>query len=237
MLKAVIFDMDGVLVDSHPTHTRAWRKFLLNHGQEMVESHIELLRSGRKKDELLQCFLGNLTSDQIRAYGQEKDMFFQKEMANTAAIAGVRDLLRELGQVAMPMAVASCGGQARVHQTLELLRINQYFRVVMTGDDVTRGKPDAEIYYKTAAQLGARPADSLVFEDSVSGILAATATGMKSVGITDLQHAQSLLQAGAVETLPDFTGVSFERVQQLFSSRPKKIKQEMPEAEISGVAP
>lgn len=237
MLKAVIFDMDGVLVDSHPSHTRAWRKFLLHHGKEMQESHIELLRSGRKKDELLQCFLGNLTSDQIRTYGQEKDRLFQEEMANTAAIAGVQGLLHELSQAAIPMAVASCGGRTRVHQTMELLQINRYFSVVMTGDDVTRGKPDPEVYFKTAAQLGVQPDDSLVFEDSVSGILAATATGMKSVGITDPQHAPSLLKAGAVETLSDFAGVSFERVQWLFSLKSKTITPEMPEAEISGLVP
>ncbi len=237
MLKAVIFDMDGVLVDSHPSHKAAWRKFLLRHGKEMQESHLELLRSGRKKDELLQCFLGNLTSDQIRAYGQEKDVFFQEEMANTTAIAGVRDLLCELSQANLSMAVASCGGRARVHQTLELLQIDQYFRVVTTGDDVTRGKPDAEIYHRTTAQLGVPPADSLVFEDSVSGILAATAAGMKSVGITDPQHAQYLLEAGAVETRPDFSCVSFEQVRQLFSLKPQKIRWEMPEAEIPGVVP
>jgi HAD superfamily hydrolase (TIGR01509 family) len=170
----------------------------------------------------LQCFLGNLTSDQILVYGQEKDMFFQDEMANTAAIAGIHELLRELSQANLPMAVASCGGRARVHQTLDLLQINRHFRAVITGDDVTRGKPDAEIYHKTAALLGVRPADSLVFEDSISGILAATAAGMQSVGITDPQHARSLLEAGAVETLPDFTGVSFERVRQLFSLKSKK---------------
>lgn len=222
MLKAVIFDMDGVLVDSHPSHTMAWRKLLLLHGKQMMESHVELVRSGRKKEELLQWFLGDLTSDQIHACSQEKNAFFQEQMGNLAAIAGVQELLPELSQAAVPMAVASCGGRARVYRILELLQINQHFRLVITGDDVTQGKPDPEIFLKAAEQLSVRPAESLVFEDSVSGILAATAAGMKSVGIADGYRAQPLLQAGAVDTLPDFTGVSFEQVQQLFSSKSNK---------------
>jgi HAD superfamily hydrolase (TIGR01509 family) len=208
MLKTVIFDMDGVLVDSHPSHTTAWRKLLLLHSKQMMESHVELVRSGRKKEELLQWFLGDLTSDQIRACGKE--------------IAGVRELLSELSRGAVPMAVASCGGRARVHRILELLQINQCFQVVVTGDDVARGKPDPEIYLKAAVQLGVGPAESLVFEDSVAGVLAATAAGMKSVGIADSYHAQSLLQAGAVDTLPDFTGVSFKQVQQFFFLKSNK---------------
>jgi len=217
MLRAVIFDMDGVLADSHSSHTMAWRKLLLLHGKQMTESHVELVRSGRKREELLQWFLGDLTSDQIRVCGQGKDAFLQEEMGRITAIGGVQELLHELSRAAMPMAVASCGGRSRVHQTLELLHVNQYFQVVVTGDDVTRGKPDPEIYCKAAAQLGVQPAESLVFEDSVSGVLAATVAGMKSVGIADPYHAQSLLQAGAVDTVPDFVGVSFRQVRHFFS--------------------
>jgi HAD superfamily hydrolase (TIGR01509 family) len=217
MLRAVIFDMDGVLADSHSSHTTAWRKLLLLHGKQMMESHVELVRSGRKREELLRWFLGDLTSDQIRTCGQEKDAFFQEEMGNITAIAGVRELLCELSRAAVPMAVASCGSRPRVHQTLDLLQVNQYFQVVVTGDDVTRGKPDPEIYCKAAAHLGVQPAESLVFEDSVSGVLAATVAGMKSVGIADPWHAQSLLQAGAVDAVPDFVGVSFRQMRQFFS--------------------
>src|SRR5882672_10444451 len=173
MLKAVIFDMDGVLVDSHPSHTTAWRKLLQLHGKQMMESHVELIRSGRKKEELLQWFMGDLTSDQIRICGQEKDAFFQEQIGNLAAIAGVRELLSDINQAAVPMAVASCGGRARVDRILELLQINQSFRVVVTGDDVIQVNPDPEIYFKAAAQLEVRPDESLVFEDSVSGVMAA----------------------------------------------------------------
>jgi HAD superfamily hydrolase (TIGR01509 family) len=188
----------------------------------MMESHVELVRSGRKKEELLQWFLGDLTTDQVRACSQEKDAFFQEQMGNLAAIAGVQELLAELSRTGVPMAVASCGGRARVYCVLELLQISQYFQLVITGDDVTQGKPDPEIYLQAAEQLCVQPAESLVFEDSVAGVLAATAAGMKSVGIADVYHAQSLLQAGAVDTLPDFTGVSFEQVQQFFSSKSNK---------------
>ena len=217
MLRAVIFDMDGVLVDSHPSHMTAWRKLLHLHGKQMTESGFELVRSGSKKEEILRWFLGDLTSDQIQLCSQEKDAFFWEEMENITAITGVRELLHELNRAAVPLAVASCGSGARVQQTLKLLQIRHYFPVVVTGDDVSRGKPDPSIYRSAAAQLRVQPAESLVFEDSVAGVLAATAAGMKSVGIADQYRAQFLLKAGAVSAFPDFAGMSFRQVRQSFS--------------------
>src|SRR4051794_17653067 len=110
--------MDGVLVDSHPSQIKAWRKFLLRHGKQMTESDIEFLRSGRKKEELLRGFLGDLTNDQVVACSQEKDAIFREEMGNAPAIFGVREVLNELNRAAIPVAVASCGGRSRVEQTL-----------------------------------------------------------------------------------------------------------------------
>src|SRR5262249_661454 len=158
-------DLDGVLVDSHPSHIRAWRRLLAKFARRMSKSDLELVRDGRRKEEMLRYFLGNLSDDQVHAYSRLKDKFFRDEMHAIKAIEGVRGLLGQLGLDGIPMAVASCGGGVRVRQTLGRLRLGHYFTAVVTGDDVATGKPDPEIFRKAAARMRVRPADSIAFED------------------------------------------------------------------------
>src|SRR5215471_14718484 len=96
MLKAVIFDLDGVLVDSHPSHIRAWRKSLARFGKRMSKADLEVVRDGRRKEEMLRYFLGNLSDDQLRTYSRLKDELFREEMHGVKATAGVRALLGQL---------------------------------------------------------------------------------------------------------------------------------------------
>src|SRR5262249_54088266 len=157
--------------------------------------------------ELMRFLFGSLSEGDIQKYCRQKDLLFQKEMKNIGPVAGVEHLLQQLSRDAVPMAVASSGGRARVHQTLELLRLRNYFRALVTGDDVTAGKNDVEIFHNAARQLRVEPTDVLVFEDSVSGVRTATAAGMKCVGIASDTRRQALVHAGAVATVPDFTSV------------------------------
>jgi beta-phosphoglucomutase len=126
-------------------------------------------------------------------------------------------LLDELSRASLPVAVASCGGRARVEHLLEKLRLNQYFRVVVTGDDVKEGKPDPTIFLRAASELKIRPDEALALEDSVSGVQAAKAAGMNCLGIADSTRSAELLHAGADHVVPDFCGVTLAKIHQLFS--------------------
>jgi HAD superfamily hydrolase (TIGR01509 family) len=177
---------------------------------------LDFLREGRKREEILKHFLGDLSDDQVRLLGQEKDLLFQKEEAGIRTIDGVRELLSELRHADIPSAVASCGVRTRVCHLLDLLRLRNYFEVIFTGDEVLLGKPDPAIFLKTSEQMRLQPAELLVFEDSVSGILSATAAGMTSIGIGGPKQAKRLQQAGALHVVPHFVGVSVSLLQQLF---------------------
>src|SRR5690348_12832487 len=109
MLKSVVFDLDGVIVDSHPAHMRSWKRFLVSVGKSVTEAELEFVRDGRKKEDILRHFLGDIDQDQIRAYGREKDLLFKEEINSVSTVAGVRDLLNELSGAGLPMAVASSG--------------------------------------------------------------------------------------------------------------------------------
>lgn len=217
MMKCVIFDMDGVLVDSHPSHIKVWKKFLLSKGLSVTDAELEFVRDGGKKEEILRHFLGNLNDDQVQVYGREKEQLFQEEVQNLKTIAGVQELLEELHRSGIPMALASNGSSGRVHNILDVLRLRGYFATVVTGSDVALGKPHPAIFHKAAAQLQAQPFETLVFEDSVSGVRAAKAAGMKCLGITDQQRAKALRQAGAEHVFPNFMHASLRQIQKVFA--------------------
>jgi beta-phosphoglucomutase len=224
MLTNVIFDMDGVIVDSHAAHIRTWKKFLLSLGKSVSDADLNFVRQGRKRQDILRFFLGELPDQQIQAHCHVKDVMFRSEVQGIKMLPGVQELLEDLRRAGVPIALASCGGSARVHHLLSALRIREYFTVVITGDEVAFGKPDPEIFYKVVRQLRVHPAESIVFEDSVSGIQGAKAAGMKCVGIADRQLTSALLQAGAAYVLPNFLGLSWVSIQKLFAVRSKVLQ-------------
>jgi beta-phosphoglucomutase len=217
MLMSVIFDMDGVIVDSHAAHVRTWKKFLLSLGKSVTETDLEFVREGRKRQEILRHFLGDLKDHQIQVLCHTKDLLFRSEVDSIKMVPGVQALLRELHHLGIPIALASCGSTARVHHLLSHLRLRDYFTAVVTGDEITTGKPDPGIFHKAARRMRVHPAESIVFEDSVCGVRGAKAAGMKCVGIADRQQAPVLVQAGADHVLPNFIGVSWVKIQKLFA--------------------
>lgn len=224
MLTNVIFDLDGVVVDSHAAHIRTWKTLLLSLGKSVADVDLNFVRQGRKKQEILRFFLGELPEDQVQAHCHVKDLLFRKEAEGIKMLPGVQELLEDLKRAGVPIALASCGGSARIHHILSRLRIREYFTVVVTGDEVKFGKPDPEIFHKAVRQMNVHPAESIVFEDSVSGIQGAKAAGMKCVGIADRHMTPSLLQAGADYVLPNFTGLSWVGVQKLFALSTKVLQ-------------
>ena len=210
MLRAAIFDMDGVIVDSHPVHKRTWRKFLELLGKEIDEEHLNFIMEGRKRDEILRYFLGELSDEQVRALGHRKEQLFREESADMKAIEGLREFLQQLSEAEIRLAVASSGSNGRVNYVLDLLDLRHYFQAIVTGDQVTYGKPDPTIFRVACDHLRVQPSETLVFEDSVSGVRAAKAAGMRCVGVATNGIIAVLVEAGADHIIPDFSAVPFD---------------------------
>lgn len=217
MLRGVIFDFDGVIVDSHPVHKRAWKKFLESVGRQVTEEQLQFVLDGRRRDDIMRHFLGDLDPERVAEYGHRKEQFFRDEAATVRTIAGLRKFLRELDKGKLAVGIASSGSRSRVNFLLGHLGLLKHFRVIVTGDDVNLGKPDPAIFLRVAQDLRIDPKESVAFEDAVSGVKAAKAAGMLCVGISDSGNSAGLLEAGANHVVANFRAISYPKLQELFS--------------------
>lgn len=217
VFRGVVFDFDGVLVDSHPVHIRAWKKFLESMGRAVSEQQLQFVLDGRRRDDILQHFLGELSDDKIAEYGHRKEQLFRDEAVHVQAIDGVLNILEDLEQAQLAMGVASSGSRNRVDFLLRQLDLKKRFRVVVTGDEVEQGKPDPAVFLKVARDLRMHPSELMAFEDAPSGVKAAIAAGMRCVGIAQPDRSSILLDAGAIHVVPDFRSLSYSKLQEIFA--------------------
>jgi|SRR5579862_6378190 len=187
---ALIFDLDGVVVDSMPVHTLAWQRYLAGLGIPTKE--IAARMHGRRNDEIVREFLGpGLPAHAIFEHGAAKERLYREMMAPhliERLVLGVARFLWRSG--ATPVALATNAEAANVAFVLDGAGLRQRFRCVADGGQVSHPKPAPDIYLCCAAQLGIAPRNSIVFEDSPVGIEAARAAGMRVVGICT--HSQPL---------------------------------------------
>jgi len=216
VFRGLIFDFDGVIVDSHPVHSRAWKKFLDSVGRTVSEEQLQFVLDGRKRDDILRHFMGELDADQIVEYGRRKEQFFRDEAAHVRTIDGLRGFLEDLEFEQLALAIASSGSRSRIHFLLDMLGLKKLFRVVLTGDEVEQGKPHPAVFLRAAQQLGVDPCELMAFEDAVSGVRAAKSAGMMCVGIAKPERASILVDAGANYVVPDFQSLSYSKLQQIF---------------------
>jgi beta-phosphoglucomutase len=223
MLRGMIFDLDGVVIDSHPLHRLAWRKFLHGVGQAVEETELEFILDGRKRDEILRHFLGELTPAQMAEYGARKDEILRELRAEMRPLPGIEDFLTAVSKAGIRIALATSASNPRARGTLERLALAGYFEAIVTGDEVSASKPDPTIYRLIAERLNEAPENLLAFEDAVSGVRSATAAGIRCVGIASAPHselAHSLRTAGANPVVSDFHSLSLAELETAFDRAP-----------------
>jgi beta-phosphoglucomutase len=181
---ALVFDMDGVIVDSNPLHREAWEVFNRRYGLETTETMHESMY-GKRNDDIVRGFYGTqLAHDEVIARGAAKEAVYRdmaKSRLEEMLVPGLREFLEEYRGA--PMGVASNGEPANVELVLDNAGLRRYFQAVVDGHQVVNPKPDPEIYLRVADILRVAPANCVVFEDSHAGVQAGLAAGMRVVGI------------------------------------------------------
>jgi len=205
-VKAVLWDLDGVLVDSAPFHFQAWRELLASQGRELSEADFRRT-FGLRNDTILRDLVGNLPPAEVeRLAARKEELFRQAARGNIAALPGALALLRLLRERGLKLALVSSTPRANIDLILGALGVETAFDVILGEEDATRGKPDPEGYLLAAERLGVSPGECVVIEDAPVGVEAAKRGGMRCVGVYRDRPRKALAKADLlVETLEDPT--------------------------------
>ena len=212
----VIFDMDGVLVDSGPAHSESWRELARRHGVEMSQrAFAETF--GMSSREIVRKFWGaHVTHEQVRQIDEQKEAVYRELVAGQVPLSpGVRETLTTLAEAGYVLAVGTSGPPENLELVLRETGLEAYFAATVHGFDVEHGKPAPDVFLAAAERAGLKPADCVVVEDAPVGIQAALAAGMSVIGYVGTHDGERLLAAGArraVKRLTDITPSLIEQV-------------------------
>lgn len=204
---AVIFDLDGVIVDTAKYHYLAWKKLAHQLGFDFTEAQNELLK-GVSRAQSLEILLkiGNveLSSSEKELFMQQKNdeyLSYILKMDESELLPNIKSLLHHLRKQDIQIALGSASKNAK--RILDTLKITSYFDVIVDGNEVKAAKPDPEVFLLAAKLLHKNPKDCIVIEDAAAGIKAANAAGMLSIGIGNteiLKEANFIIESTALLT-------------------------------------
>lgn len=198
---SVIFDMDGVLIDSNPTHAAAWIEYL--GGLGLPYEGIDTWMAGKRNDQIMRILLGTAPSDdEIFAHGAAKEALYRRMMAPKLEERLMPGLVAFLDTLAaLPVGLGTNAEPANVEFLLDKAALRGRFGAVVDGHQVEHPKPSPDIYLRVAHLLGVDAKECVIFEDSPSGIRAARAAGATVVGVDRGGHRLE----GTELTIRDFT--------------------------------
>ncbi|MCD4685060.1 MAG: HAD family phosphatase [Anaerolineae bacterium] len=201
-IAAILFDMDGVIIDTHDSVTAYWHTLAEQHGVTLTEDDFKTHIYGSPLFYSLDRLFPHLTAEQRQA-AADYLYVYETEQLQYPAIPGVVDLLRSLrGRV--PVALVTSGDRAKVHAVFDQLDLHDLFDARVTAEDVTTGKPDPACYLLGAERVGVDPARCVVFEDSRNGAQAGLSAGCTVIGVQPPEDVQPLLDLGARHVIRDF---------------------------------
>lgn len=207
--RAVLWDLDGTLVNTAPIHWRAWREILSAEGVDLTWEQFAP-SFGERNDTALRAWLGPGRSDEeIQRISHRKEELFRADLkhASLEMLPGANEWLTRLHEAGWKQALATMTWRENLEAIFSVCDFRNYFDAVVTAEDVHRGKPDPEVFLLAAQQLEVIPARCIVIEDAASGIEAAHRAGMQAIGA----GKQTLLKADRVVlALTDLTDKVFD---------------------------
>ncbi len=207
-----IFDWDGVIVDSSAHHERSWEMLAAEERRELPRGHFKR-GFGQKNERIIPGIL-HWTEDpaEVARLSRRKEALYREVVAaeGLVLLPGVARLLSELRRAGVPCAVGSSTHVANLDTAFAILGIRGSFDAIVTGEDVSHGKPDPEVFLLAAQRIGVAPHRCVVFEDVPAGVEAALAGGMAAVAVTTTNPPELLQRAHLV--VGDLSEVTVEVV-------------------------
>ena len=193
MLKAVIFDMDGVIIDSEPIYFRVMQQLALELGFVMPRNEYDTyvgIASREMWGKIITLHQLNLGVDALQKKEAVAYLSYLEAQENLVPIKGVQSLLDDLAEHGVRIALASSSSRHNIDTVLRILKLQHYFSNITSGENVCSSKPAPDIFLLTAQSLGVSPAECLVIEDSTNGVIAARSAGMCCVGYQNPSSGQ-----------------------------------------------
>jgi HAD superfamily hydrolase (TIGR01509 family) len=203
-VRAVLWDMDGTLIDSEEFHWISWRDTMAEEGIPIT--HEQFLSSfGQRNDTILPKWLGAASTPQrIERISNAKEELYRDLIRKhgMSPLPGVFDWVRRLHEEGWLQAIASAAPRPNIEVVVESLETAHYFQANVSAEDVQKGKPDPEVYLLAASRVGASPDRSIVVEDAAAGVEAARSAGMRSIGVSrNGKHLAADLVVGSLDLL------------------------------------
>ncbi len=215
-VRAVIWDMDGVIADTAQQHFLSWQAAFEKRGIKFTEDDFRH-HFGQRNDTIIRSIIGEgVAPADIEAIAEDKEDYFRRNIVNNLKpFPGVIRLLKILKANTILAAVASSAPLENVCLILSQLKITDYFQAIVYGQEVPRGKPSPDVFLLAAQKLSALPANCIVVEDAVAGVAAAKSAGMRCIAVTNTHPALKLSLADLV--VDSLEEVSLEDIFKLFN--------------------
>lgn len=205
-IKAIIFDMDGTLVDNIPYHKQAWILFLQKYGFKMDTNSFNAQNHGTIDEMIVRFFGKNLSEKTIKELGKEKEKTYRSlYKPYIKEVTGLKFFLQDLEKKQIKIMLATMGDKDNINFILESLNIMSSFSSITGGNEITKGKPDPEIYNSVLSKNNLKNNECIAIEDSIGGIQSALDAGLQVIGITTTHTKSELIDAGCYKVIDDFT--------------------------------
>ncbi|MFC0772050.1 HAD family hydrolase [Terrimonas alba] len=205
MFKAILFDLNGTMINDMEYHIKAWYNLLNELGAGLSMEETKLQCYGKNQELLERIFPGRFSEKEMETMSMEKERKYQQTFRpHLKLIAGLDEFLQENKDTGIKMGIGTAAIRFNVDFVLDGLRLHHYFDSIVTADDVINSKPDPETFLKGAVQLGVLPEECLVFEDSPKGAEAALHAGMKCVAITTMHEPGDFNTANIIKFISSY---------------------------------
>ena len=197
--KAVIWDMDGIIANTGPCHLKGWQIVFRRWGSDYTEDDY-WRNTGKRSDSIVRNIMGaDISAEDTDKIVREKDETFQELIVNNIeTFPGVLELTAELKKDGFKMAVASSAPMKNIQIIIKGLKIDQLFDAIISGWEVTKGKPDPQTFLLAAERLGMSPDNCIVIEDAISGVAASKRAGMRCIAVTNTTTPEELKAADVI---------------------------------------